>query len=354
MFAYGRHLFICVHGDCAGSDAGVGLSLKMQELNRRYGLNKLRNPHRVKCSLVDCLGVCRGGPIVAVYPDGIWYHHVDEAALERIYNEHLLQHRPVEAYIFHRQYPAGAEPDYAPELRGDPPGPAMQESGPVPDAGDSSASETGAIEEVESVPIALEPQGPPRLDAEAADARRAAARRNRRKKGLIIVNTGTGKGKTTAALGVLLRAWGRKMRVGVLQFLKNDGARFGEIRAAERMGQIDWLSAGDGWTWTSKDMDETVARAQAAWAMAQARIVGGEYDLLLLDEFTYPLHYGWLDVQEVVAWLEEHKPPMLHLVITGRHAPPPLIELADLVTEMREIKHPFAQQGIRAQAGIEY
>ena len=175
-----------------------------------------------------------------------------------------------------------------------------------------------------------------------------------KKKGLVIVHTGKGKGKTTAALGMLLRAWGRKMKVGIIQFIKHEKARYGEIKASERMGNIDWISTGDGFTWTSKDLDETEAKARYGWKLAQERIAGGQYDLLILDEFTYPLHYGWLDVAEVIAWLQANKPPMLHLVITGRYAPEALIEYADLVTEMREIKHPFNEQGIRAQAGIEY
>ncbi len=173
------------------------------------------------------------------------------------------------------------------------------------------------------------------------------------KKGLIIVNTGNGKGKTTAALGIMTRAWGRGMNVAVIQFLKNENARYGEIRAAEKMG-IDWYATGDGWTWKSKNMDETTARAIAAWEMAQEKITSGKYDLIILDEFTYPLKYGWLDAAEVLAWLAANKPPMLHLVITGRYAPQPLIDFADLVTEMREIKHPYREQGIRAQAGIEF
>ncbi len=173
------------------------------------------------------------------------------------------------------------------------------------------------------------------------------------KKGLVIVNTGNGKGKTTAALGVMTRAWGRGMKVAVVQFLKNENARYGEIRAAEKMG-IDWYATGDGWTWKSKDMDETTARAVAAWELAQQKITDGGYDLIILDEFTYPLKYGWLDTDEVLGWLAANKPPMLHLIITGRYAPPALVDFADLVTEMREIKHPYREQGIRAQAGIEF
>ncbi len=182
----------------------------------------------------------------------------------------------------------------------------------------------------------------------------AARRGATREKGLVIVHTGNGKGKTTAALGMLLRAWGRGMKVGVIQFIKNENARYGEIKAAERMGQIDWITTGDGFTWTSKDMDETEAKARHGWQLAQERITGNQYDLLLLDEFTYTLHYGWLETEAVITWLKANKPPRLHLVITGRYAPEALIEYADLVTEMREIKHPYKEQGIRAQAGIEY
>jgi cob(I)alamin adenosyltransferase len=101
-------------------------------------------------------------------------------------------------------------------------------------------------------------------------------------------------------------------------------------------------------------MDETEARARHGWEIAKEKILDGGYDLFIMDEFTYPLHYGWLDTGEVVAWLKENKPEMLHLIITGRYAPEALVDYADLVTEMREIKHPFRQQGIRAQAGIEY
>jgi cob(I)alamin adenosyltransferase len=188
-------------------------------------------------------------------------------------------------------------------------------------------------------------------DVEAAQA---SQRRTAKKKGLVIVHTGQGKGKTTAALGMLLRAWGRGMKVGVIQFIKNENARYGEIKASERMGNIDWISTGDGFTWTSQDMDETEAKARHGWQLAQTRIASGRYDLLILDEFTYPLHYGWLDADEVITWLRATKPPLLHLIITGRYAPEALIEYADLVTEMRQIKHPYKEQGIRAQAGIEF
>ena len=173
------------------------------------------------------------------------------------------------------------------------------------------------------------------------------------KKGLVIVNTGHGKGKSTAAFGVVLRAWGRGLRICVVQFIKSETGKWGEVKAAQKLG-IDWLSTGDGFTWLSKDMDETTARAQHAWRMAQEKIASDAYDLIVLDEFTYPLRFGWLDVQEVISWLKKNKPPMLHLIITGRDAPQELIEFADLVTEMKEIKHPYEAQGVPAQVGIEF
>jgi cob(I)alamin adenosyltransferase len=184
-------------------------------------------------------------------------------------------------------------------------------------------------------------------------AARAASRREHIKKGLVIVNTGDGKGKTTAALGILMRAWGRDMRLGGVQFFKHENASFGELKATERMG-IKLTPMGDGFTWTSKDIDETRAKAIHGWEMAKTQITSGDYDIYLLDEFTYVMVYGWLSAAEVVEWLKANKPPMLHLIITGRNAPPELIEYADLVTEMKEIKHPFKEQGIHAQRGIEF
>ncbi len=172
------------------------------------------------------------------------------------------------------------------------------------------------------------------------------------KKGLIIVNTGDGKGKTTAALGLMLRAWGRGMRVCMLQFIKNKNANYGEIKAARKL-ELEIRPIGDGFTWTSKDMDETIARARYGWEEAKEYIISEVYDIVILDEFTYPLHFGWLDVDDVIAWIKENKPPMLHLVITGRNAPQTLIDYADLVTEMQEIKHPH-NEGIKAQPGVEF
>ncbi|MCX7840461.1 MAG: cob(I)yrinic acid a,c-diamide adenosyltransferase, partial [Anaerolineae bacterium] len=129
-------------------------------------------------------------------------------------------------------------------------------------------------------------------------------------------------------------------------------SNYGEIQAAHKLG-IEWHSRGDGFTWLSKDLEKTAAKAREAWALAQEKITSNAYDIILLDEMTYAFKYGWLDVNQVIAWLREHKPPELHLIITGRDAPDALIEYADLVTEMREVKHPFTR-GIKAQPGIEF
>ena len=172
------------------------------------------------------------------------------------------------------------------------------------------------------------------------------------KKGLLIVNTGDGKGKTTAALGIVLRAWGRGFRICVIQFIKAETGRWGEIKAAKKLG-IEWHTTGDGFTWLSKDMDETTARALQGWEIAKERIASDQYDLIVLDEFTYTMVYKWIDTDEVMEWLRLNRPTNLHLVITGRSAPEALIQQADLVTEMKVIKHPY-EQGITAQPGIEF
>ena len=170
-------------------------------------------------------------------------------------------------------------------------------------------------------------------------------------KGLVIVNTGKGKGKTTAAMGVLVRAWGRGMKVIMLQFIKHSTANFGEQRAAQKMG-IEMRAMGDGFTWRSKDLDQSADLARAHWEDCKGIIASGDYDLVVLDEFTYPMHYGWVDTEEVIEVLKA-RPDMLHVIITGRNAPEALVEYADLVTEMNVVKHPY-QVGIKAQPGIEF
>jgi cob(I)alamin adenosyltransferase len=334
MRPYGRHLLICEHGDCADPEAAMELQQRFRALAQAYGLTRLRNPERVKCTLSGCLGVCAGGPIVVVYPDGIWYHHVDAALLERIVHEHLVDGQPIEEHIFHRQGAGslGAATIYAPDHSGD------------DAAGPGSTDQQSALE----LPANRRPGS-----SVEAEERRKAARSMRKQKGLLIINTGDGKGKTTAALGLLLRSRGRKLRIGGVQFFKHENANFGELRALRELG-VELTPMGDGWTWTSRDLDETRSKALHGWEVAKERIASGDYDVFLLDEFTYLLSYGWLDAAEAVDWMVANKPPMLHLLITGRDAHPALVAAADLVTEMRAVKHPFAEQGIRAQKGIEF
>ncbi len=172
------------------------------------------------------------------------------------------------------------------------------------------------------------------------------------KHGLVVVNTGEGKGKTTAALGVLFRAWGRDFRVRMFQFIKHSTARFGEHRAAKKL-DIRIEAMGDGFTWLSKDMDQTTALAVAQWERCKEAILEGGEDVIILDEFTYALHYGWVPVEDVLDTLSR-RPEGMHVIITGRYAPDELVEFADLVTEMKLVKHPYQEQRIRAQPGLEY
>jgi cob(I)alamin adenosyltransferase len=172
-----------------------------------------------------------------------------------------------------------------------------------------------------------------------------------RRHGLVIVNTGDGKGKTTAALGILLRASGREMKVGMWQFVKNVDGWYGEHVAAEQLG-VEMIPLGDGFTWLSENIEEDRALAEQGWSVCRDALRSGEYDVMIFDELTYPLRFGWLDMDEVLREVRE-RPVGTHVIITGRNAPEPLIEMADLVTEMKLIKHPYREQGIGAQPGIE-
>ena len=176
--------------------------------------------------------------------------------------------------------------------------------------------------------------------------------RRLRQKGLVVVNTGMGKGKSTAAFGIMFRAWGRGMKVCAVQFIKNDKSMYGEQMAAEKLG-IEMIPSGRGFTWTSKDLAEDASRARNGWRIAKEIIAAGDHDVVVLDEITYPMRYGWIETAEVVTTLKE-RPPMVHVVLTGRHAPAEIIDAADLVTEMRQVKHPYHDQNIGAQRGIEF
>jgi cob(I)alamin adenosyltransferase len=172
-----------------------------------------------------------------------------------------------------------------------------------------------------------------------------------RAESIIIVNTGNGKGKSSSAFGVMARAWARDWRVVVIQFVKSGKWQVGEKKLAEHLG-IEWHTMGDGFTWESTDLDETVAKGRHAWDLAKEKLSSGEYDLVILDEFTYAMSYNWIDVGDVVEALTK-RPPTTNVIITGRHAPAEIIELADTVTEMTMIKHAY-EKGIRAKKGIEY
>jgi cob(I)alamin adenosyltransferase len=166
-----------------------------------------------------------------------------------------------------------------------------------------------------------------------------------------MVNTGDGKGKSTAAFGTALRAVARGWKVGVVQFLKSGEWRVGEERVGRELG-FDWWALGDGFTWDSEDMTETEAIAREAWSWARERIASDEYDLLILDEITYPVNWGWIDVGELMDVIRS-RPPRLNLILTGRDAPGALVEIADTVTEMRKVKHAF-DQGVMAKRGLDY
>ena len=172
-----------------------------------------------------------------------------------------------------------------------------------------------------------------------------------KKKGLIIVNTGNGKGKTTAALGVALRGCGYGMKVIMLQFFKGKW-KYGELRSAPKLETFEIRPMGQGFTWESKDIEVDKRMVREAWQAAREKILSEGYDVVILDEINYALSYGFLPLEDVVDFLRK-KPAMLHVILTGRDARPEIIEIADMVTEMREIKHPF-QQGISAQKGIEF
>ncbi len=173
----------------------------------------------------------------------------------------------------------------------------------------------------------------------------------RPRRGLVVVYTGHGKGKTTAALGIVFRALGRGMRVGVVQFIKGKW-KTGERAFAETLPNLTFLVMGRGFTWESDDLSNDKAAAVAAWEKAKEMIMGGETDVVVLDELTFTIHYGFLSQDEILATLRA-RPAHVHVVITGRNAPDELVLLADLVSEMKSVKHPY-EQGIPAQIGIDF
>lgn len=174
-----------------------------------------------------------------------------------------------------------------------------------------------------------------------------------KEKGLIIVNTGTGKGKTTAALGMVLRSLGHGYRVAIVQFIKGAWEPAEKAILARFDDQLVFHAMGEGFTWDTQDRDRDIATAQLAWEKALSYIIDPNYQLVLLDEVNIALKLGYLDPEVVIAGLTQ-KPELSHVILTGRGAPQSLIDVADLVTEMTLIKHPFREQGIKAQPGIEF
>jgi cob(I)alamin adenosyltransferase len=182
--------------------------------------------------------------------------------------------------------------------------------------------------------------------------------RQRRGRPLVIVHTGSGKGKSTAAFGLALRAWNQGWPVGVFQFVKSAKWRVGEERALRTLGataeggQVTWHKMGEGWSWIQRDPGDQAEQAAEGWAQITRDLAAQTYRLYVLDEFTYPMTWGWVDVREVIAVLAA-RPGNQHVVITGRGAHPDLVEFADLVTDMTKVRHPM-DLGQKGQKGIEW
>jgi cob(I)alamin adenosyltransferase len=195
-----------------------------------------------------------------------------------------------------------------------------------------------------------------RLHREKMERRQAARRKvlatKTEERGLLIVHTGAGKGKSTAAFGMVLRCLGHGMRVGIVQFVKGAWGTGERTVLAHFPDLVTCCAMGEGFTWDTQDRARDIAAARAAWEVARQMIADQSYRLVLLDELNIVLRYGYLPLDEVMAALKA-KPRDLHVVVTGRNAPAELVEAADLVTEMTLVKHPF-RAGVKAQAGIEF
>jgi cob(I)alamin adenosyltransferase len=182
--------------------------------------------------------------------------------------------------------------------------------------------------------------------------------RQRRNRPLTIVHTGVGKGKSTAAFGLALRAWNQGWPVGVFQFVKSAKWKVGEERALRVLGAsgeggtVAWHKMGEGWSWVQRSLDSSEEAAREGWEQVKRDLAAQTYRLYVLDEFAYPMHWGWVDTAEVVAVLRD-RPGAQHVVITGRNAPPALVDAADLVTDMSKVKHPM-DAGQKGQRGIEW
>ena len=182
--------------------------------------------------------------------------------------------------------------------------------------------------------------------ADTADTGSGSGRRS-----IVIINTGDGKGKSSSAFGVMGRAWARGWRTCVIQCVKSGDWHTGEQKLAVHLG-IEWHAMGDGFTWESDDLEKTAELGRGAWERGRAALASGDYDLVILDELTYTMHFGWVPVDDVVRGVAGRH-PRTNVVITGRNAPAELIGIADTVTDMQMVKHAY-QQGIRARRGLEF
>ncbi|RAG85605.1 cob(I)yrinic acid a,c-diamide adenosyltransferase [Streptacidiphilus pinicola] len=182
--------------------------------------------------------------------------------------------------------------------------------------------------------------------------------RQRRTLPVLAVHTGPGKGKSTAAFGMALRAWNQGWPIGVFQFVKSAKWKVGEehalkvLGASDEGGTVSWHKMGEGWSWVQREIAESEDAAREGWEQVKRDLAAETYRFYVLDEFTYPMHWGWIDVDEVLEVLAD-RPGSQHVVITGRYAPEKLVEAADLVTEMTKVKHPM-DAGRKGQRGIEW
>ena len=182
--------------------------------------------------------------------------------------------------------------------------------------------------------------------------------RQRRNRPLTIVHTGIGKGKSTAAFGLALRAWNQGWPIGVFQFVKSAKWRVGEERALRVLGEsgeggtVAWHKMGDGWSWVQRDLESSEDAAREGWEQVKRDLAAETYRLYVLDEFAYPMHWGWVDTAEVISVLRD-RPGTQHVIITGRNDPAELVDFADLVTDMSKVKHPM-DVGQKGQRGIEW
>ena len=173
-----------------------------------------------------------------------------------------------------------------------------------------------------------------------------------RRQGITLLHTGEGKGKSSGGFGVVFRAAGWGMKVCVIQYIKGKW-KTGEQRAAEKFDNIEWHALGDGFTWDTQNPEQDIATSREIWEFSKQKILSEEFDVVLLDEINYCSGYGWIPAEEIADFVRAHKPPWLHLILTGRDAPQPLIQAADTATEMKKLKHAF-DHGILAAQGVEF